>query len=175
MGRFARGRPAGRGARLRKVWCAGTPFDRATMGVTQSVISSCAIAEAGALEGTVLRTRGEVLVTGDPNATTDSDLLALGICIVTDNALAVGGASVPGPLNDDGADYWLWHRYVPMDSAGETAVRADSISSIVRVEIDSKAMRRVGQDSAVVLIGELLSGDYASIIVSGGIRFLLGV
>jgi len=144
------------------------------MTTTQSVIASITLAEASLLDATVLRTRGELIVVAIPDAATDSDVLGLGLIVVSAAALSVGGTSVPGPIADVSNDGWLWHRFVGLDAAGDTAVDASSNASVVRVEIDAKAMRRMPQDWALVLMGELTSGDFAQVTVTGGVRTLLG-
>jgi len=166
-------RTRGRSSRLSKSWTNMTVADRVTIGTTQTVIGSVTIAEGAGQANTLLRSRGGLMVWGEPDASTDSDVCALGLIVVHSNALAVGGTSVPGPLNDQGAD-WLWHRYVPLDAGIATGVVGDNILAIERFELDSKAMRRVPEDSSVVLIGEVSVGDFAAVFVSGGVRFLLG-
>ena len=166
----------GRGARLRKSWSAMTVADVVVMSTTQAVIGSVSLGAGSGLEATVLRSRGELLVTASPDDVADSDILGLGLIVVRAAALAAGGVSVPGPILDQSSDSWLWHQYVPLDAFGASteATARTGGSAWSRVVVDAKAMRRLPEDSAVVLVGELTSGDFASVIVSGGVRFLLG-
>ncbi len=172
-----RGRSSGRGSRLRKVWSNMLILADATITTTQQIIGSVTISEGSLVESTLLRSRGELLVTATPDAATDKDVVGLGLCIVSANALAVGGTSIPGPIADMGSDLWLWHRFVPLDAMGattEVAARTGG-TAWARVVIDAKAMRRVPQDSAVVLVAELNSATFASVVMVGGCRFLFGV
>jgi len=122
---------------------------------------------------TVLRCRGELLVVATPDAVTDSDFVGLGIIVLHQNSIGVGGTSVPGPINDSGAD-WLWFSIVPIDAVGATAIAGDSVGAVVRVPIDSKAMRVMRSEMGLALVAELSSGDFASVTLTGGFRFLLG-
>ena len=164
----------GRGARLRKTWSAMTLLSPTALSTTQSVLGSVSIASGSALEATVLRCRGQLLCFAIPDASTDSAVLGLGLIVVTASALAVGGVSVPGPLEDQESDSWLWHQYIPFDAIAANA-GIDRLGSLVaRVDVDAKAMRKVPGDSAVVLMGQLNTSTMASVQVTGGIRMLFG-
>ena len=172
--RFTGGsRPLGRGARLRKTWCR-VNFPAVGLTTTQAVLASCGVSELSAIDATVLRTRGDLLIAAIPDASTDSDVVGLGMAIVTDNARAAGGTSLPGPINDESSDVWFWHRYVPLDAVSLTAGDPTAITLNVRVEIDSKAMRKLVADQDAVLMAELVSGAFQNVAILGGIAVLLG-
>ena len=63
---------------------------------------------------------------------------------------------------------------MPLRSAVSTAGNDDAIGLNVHVPIDSKAMRKFTNDQAVVLIAETITGDMTSVVVNGGIAWLLG-
>ena len=79
----------------------------------------------------------------------------------------------PGPINDPEAD-WLWHTFLGFDADPLTAASASALGVIERIEIDSKAMRKIQTDHVVVLIGESNTGDFAAVNVTGGLRLLFG-
>jgi len=174
---FRGGRPLGRGAKLRKTWCrnVSVPGGLVLTGV-QAEISACILSEDSALDGTILRSRGQYLLEAVPNGAFDRDIVGLGICVVSETSRAVGGASLPGPIADIGSDIWLWHSLIPLSGAELTSSvdNHDSIGAIVRGEIDSKAMRKIMTDQAVVLIGELSTANFASVTVSAGMAWLIG-
>jgi len=116
--------------------------------------------------------RGELLVSASPNAAGDGDVAAFGFIVVSEAAAAVGGTSVPGPILNPEAD-WIWHSYVPLRSLAATAADDTAIGCFSRVLIDSKAMRRVKKDQEVIFVTELSTGEFASVIVTGGIRALV--
>ena len=169
--RSFRGSPS-RATRLTKTWFR-TFIDDAPVTTTQSLVASVTVAEGVQMQ-TVMRTRGNLLVTAVPDSAADSGVLALGICVVRETAAAVGGLSLPGPIVDEGADFWLWHRYVGLADPAASAASGDSIGLNVRVEIDSKAMRKVQADSRVVLMAEMGQGEFTTVNLHGGIAFLLG-
>ena len=162
-----------RATRLNKTWGRASIASVVGLSTTQTQIIGITFAEATP-DNTVLRTRGDLLVVATPNAAADTDVAAFGVAIVSNAAQAAGGLSLPGPIVDANSDQWLWHRFVPLDAVDATATVADNPGVVVRVPIDSKAMRRFSNDQSVLLIGEVSSGAFASVTVVGGIAFLFG-
>jgi len=155
--------------RMQKTWT-GITFNETAVGTTQAIMGAISIAASTAQ--TVLRMRGVVLIKGTPDALADDDTVGLGIGIFSTDAVAVGGVSLPEPLGDANTD-WLWHQYVPL-LAGQAALLGQDIGSIVRVEIDSKAMRRMKANQSLVLMAIRSPGNYAACVLNGGLRVLLG-
>ena len=110
------------------------------------------------LEGqTIVRTRGEfvvnLLTSSAPNGGFHG---AFGIAVVTQAALTVGVTAVPSPLDEEDWDGWLYHRYFHILSGGilDSSVVDDediinSTTAALRVEVDSKAMRKLPVEEAV--------------------------
>ena len=159
--------------RQSKSWIGVTVNDIDVSSVTQVLLGSVVHSEGTGFTSTVLRTRGQLLLMGDPTAVTDTDVIGLGLIVVQENARIAGGVSLPGPIKDIGAD-WFWHQLVSMDGAGSVSELGPWGAQTRLIEIDSKAMRRWPEDSDVVLVAEALSGDFASIQATGGIRLLHG-
>jgi len=155
------------GSRGVKEW-GGGPFAEQALSITQGLLAT--FFEAGS-PSTILRIRGQFVVKGTPDAVTDDDVVGLGLIVISEAAAVAGGASVPGPINDEGSP-WIWHQYVPL-VAGQAALLGQDIGSIVRVEIDSKAMRKLGINERLALVGELTTGSYAAVSVTGGFRILV--
>ena len=151
-----------------KSWAGGT-FNVTTMGTTQVIVVSATQLVA---KETLIRSRGKIGVEAIPDAVTDTDVLGLGLIVVQGSAADVGGVSVPGPIEDTEAD-WLWHQFVPLISGG-TSESTDLGNNMDRqvVEVDSKAMRRMNVGEAVILVGQLAFGDFATVVVTGGVRWL---
>ena len=173
-GRGYRGVPASRATRLSKQWCRSHQTATVALTTTQVGLTSCTLAETTLHDATILRTRGEILITGTPDAASDVDMVGLGIVVVSATAFGVGGASLPGPLADSNADFWLWHKFVPLDALTLTAGDPQSITTNVRIEVDSKAMRRISTDQTVVLMAELANGNFASVDIISGMAWLFG-
>ena len=161
-----------RGRRLQKSWIGISSSSPVALSTTQGLIVSVTLGE-GTKSSVLLRSRGNLLISAVPDAASDADMAAFGLIVVQQRAEIAGAGSLPGPFEDDGAD-WLWHQYVPLDANPDTAAASNSIGTNVRVEVDSKAMRRIPTDHAVVLMGELGFGNFASVSVMGAVRFLFG-
>ncbi len=150
----------------------GVTWVEAAVTATQTALASFQKAEGDGPE-TLLRSRGNVLVTAIPDAGADNGVVGLGIVVANNPAITVGGVSLPGPLTDQGAD-WLWHFMVPLSAQGATAEAVNNIGTVMRVEIDSKAMRRVKDDQGLVLMAETTTALFPTVTVIGGWRFLMG-
>jgi len=164
-----------RGTRMKKSWFTSDLGDQVAQTVTQALIASITLTEGVIAEPTLLRTRGGILVTTVGDAAADSDMLGLGLMLIPSTTAVVGGASLPGPIVDAGADFWIWHNFVPLAQVVGTVAVAQSITAQVRIELDAKAMRRWPSDTTLALIGELSTGDFASVSVSARFRALTGV
>ena len=161
---MARARGGSRGV---KEWV-GIAFSETNLTMTQSLLIS--FLEPGS-PSTILRVRGNLLIKGTPDAITDDDVVGLGMIVVSEASASVGGTSLPGPINDSDSP-WLWHQYVPL-AAGQNALLGQDIGSFARVEVDSKGMRKLGINERLVLVGELSTGLYAAISLTGGVRVLV--
>ena len=69
--------PRVRGPRMRKHWHGTQGAAQIGLTVTQGVVISVSVG-AGEDPVTLLRSRGEILVVGSPDAVTDSDVVGLG-------------------------------------------------------------------------------------------------
>jgi len=101
-------------------------------------------------------------------------ICTMGLILVTSNALAVGVTAIPDPSVDVGAD-WLWT---------DTAIVGEEASSSLlgrtcswaRLVVDSKSMRKVQANQALVFVGAVQDGTppgAAQVNISGQLRFLL--
>ena len=116
-------------------------------GVTVFTASSVAILGSGVTpvgtESTLARTRGllEIFLTGATSAG-DGFQGAFGIGKATAAAFTVGVTAIPTPITEVAWDGWLYHRFISLHapatvSAGVTPAVTE------RIEIDSKAMRKI--------------------------------
>ena len=88
-------------------------------------------------------------------ASPGSSLITMGIMVVDALALAAGVGSLQAPGTDIGSD-WLWWGTVPINLNGGSVAspNTDGQTVMSRVTIDSKAMRKIGLNQAVVFITE---------------------
>ena len=107
--------------------------------------------------GTILRSRGVLSVrpTGE-----SADLAfdgAFGIAVISDVARATGITAIPGPFTDSDWSGWLVHQFWAQRIAFEDATGVQ-FNAALNYEIDSKAMRKVQGDEAIVLVAEARLG-----------------
>ena len=70
---------------------------------------------------------------------------AMGIGVVTDAAFSVGTTALPTPLTEEDWDGWMFHQYysVRAPATGTEADGANAQGIVLRIPIDSKAMRKI--------------------------------
>ena len=102
---------------------------------------------------TLVRTRGLFSIELDViTAAGDGFFGAVGIGICTNAAFAAGIASVPSPIAEQGWDNWLYYQFFSVHGGVNAA--DDSFSSSSKIEIDSKAMRKVTADETIFAVLE---------------------
>jgi len=119
---------------------------------------------------TIYRLRGQLLIRFDGTSAGDTNIAGVGIIVVQESAVAAGAASVPNPLTDPEADF-LWHQYAPFIQPVTDDV--GGVSSSMRIEVDSKAMRRVKDTQTLQLVASMSAATGATTL-TGGIRILTG-
>ena len=138
------------GFRRRTGWEEG-PFSATTaVSVASQVVWSTA--QQAVVDGlTLIRIRGEVnlFLNVASSALDGFDRVAMGICIVSENAVGVGATAIPHPLGDIAWEGWLWHWVGSLISPTATIDQTTGPASI-RIPIDSKAMRKLGESDTVV-------------------------
>ncbi len=102
---------------------------------------------------TMMRCRGEVFFQLDPAAADERAQIAVGLIVATDAAVAAGIAALPQPIAVPEAE-WSWYGYATISSLAETAVVAGS-NLWARLEVDSKAMRKVKANEQLVMVCEV--------------------
>ena len=97
---------------------------------------------------TVVRCRGSMWMRSDQIAASESPFGAVGMAVVTDQAVAAGVASVPTPISDKDSDSWIMHQYFANGLLFGDATGFAS-PSFTRVDFDSKAMRKIPEGSTL--------------------------
>ena len=100
---------------------------------------------------TVLRTRGHFVWMSDQSDAIESQIGAVGIGVVSEQAQSVGITAVPFPDTDAAWGGWLWHSYFASRMEFKTAAGFDP-NMAHRMVIDSKAMRKVGENERLVVV-----------------------
>ena len=142
-----------RGPRRKTAWelSVATGVDGAAQSITASgaTLGTTSIA-IGLDGGTLVRTRGELsLFLTQASSLGDGYTGAFGIGIATSTAILAGAASLPTPLTEETDENWIYHRYFTCFAGGIIGASAagneqlvDPTSAALRVEVDSKAMRK---------------------------------
>ena len=145
--------PLTRGQRRRTGWEIG-PEASAAVVVSAAGKSAWPGGTASALDGmTLVRIRGQFLiyvVTAD--VVNAGFPYAVGMCMVTEDAFAVGVTAIPDPFTDNGWDGWIWYHsgFIFAGSATEDEFVGRAGSSLERVVVDSKAMRKWPEENVLV-------------------------
>ena len=139
-------------------WSVGPISATQAITSTTPVLWTAGVVLESADEATIVRIRGEALIYLVASSATNAGGFtgAMGIGIATSAAFAVGQTAVPTPLTESDWDGWMWHRFFTLQSAGpiDSGVAADidqtnPTTAALRVEIDSKAMRKLQADYVV--------------------------
>jgi len=83
---------------------------------------------------------------------------ALGIAIVNSDAFAAGAVSIPGPVSDsDWGGWFVWRSF-----AGHYEFHDASATLLGswQIEIDSKAMRKIGPNETLVVMVEAQTAGF---------------
>ena len=99
---------------------------------------------------TLVRTRGELhLILLTASAPQTGFQVAFGMCRVSQKAGDLGATAVPGPLTEIAWEGWFFHWQGSVKIAVLTDFHVEAGAS-VRVPIDSKAMRKLSSDEAIL-------------------------
>ena len=147
-----------RSVRHRSSWEVGpqTSGGGAPQAIGASVAQAAGTGMVALVDGiTLIRTRGELLMwLVTANAAGDGYHGAFGIAKATAAAFTSGIASVPTPITEDSWDGWLYHRFFSIHSVGAIGVstaadeqnQSNNVTAALRIEVDSKAMRKIDID-----------------------------
>ncbi len=127
----------------------------------QSISGGSALIGAGAqsqIDGlTLVRLRGELLIVMRSAATLgDSMVGAFGIGIVQAPAFTAGITAVPTPITEIADENWIYHQFFNLFAAAVPVEAGNAGSSMIRVQVDSKAMRKFDSDRVLYAAIELV-------------------
>ena len=157
-------------------WTGGPTSVQDVIAGTGKTVWTTGIVLAAASQGTFVRLRG-VLMMRLVLATSVGDGFhgAIGIGIATKAAFDVGVTALPGPVSQEDWGGWLWHSYfqslgIAAQSSGQDTAR--NTTADIRMVIDSKAMRKFGDDQVVFGMYESTEVGVASLSVDANTRML---
>ncbi len=142
------------GVMRRETHWVGEPFSTTTIASTNGVaiISSLTAVGLALRPFTVIRSRGYIHVESDQDAVTERYGAAVGYCVVSEQATAIGVTAVPTPDTDQDSDLWLMLEQL----FGRLHVTTDisRFESGIGRQYDSKAMRKVEDGQDLILVAE---------------------
>ncbi len=116
---------------------------------------------------TIIRTHLRIHIASDQLIADELQVAALGMCVVSDQALAIGVTAVPTPITDNNSDLWFLHQFLVGDFTLATAIGFDASGGHDSM-VDSKAMRRVNDDEDVLLAVEVSAASNGAFISTMG-------
>ncbi len=125
----------------------------ASAGAT--IISQMNIEEAT----TIVRTRGMVSIKPQAFSADLSTVGAFGVGVVSAEALTIGTTAIPEPYSDADWGGWLMWESFAYHFEVQSAVGTQFPASI-QINVDSKGMRKVGSNEALVFVAESFTGAF---------------
>ena len=110
---------------------------------------------------TILRTHMTFALRSDQEAAMEQQTAAFGWCVVSNEAAAVGVSAVPTPISELGSDLWFASKLI----YGDESKLIDKVRSETRVDLDSKAMRKVNDGEQPVGVAEMSGTDSGGCIL----------
>ncbi len=133
-----------------------------------AVLSASLNAAALALRPfTVVRTRGIFQLRTDQSAASEFYHAGFGICVVSDQAIAVGVSAVPTPETEQASDLWFVYEELAAEFELGDATGFQSNAGML-AHFDSKAMRRVNGDQDVAIVKETSAVSLGAIAMHSG-------
>ena len=118
---------------------------------------------------TIRRIRGNLMLILEDLTDGDEAVLALGIEVLPTNV----SSQYELPHMDANSNRWLWHQYVPLAARPSSTFGPYEDSKIVRVTIDTKAMRKVSDNDDVLLVAQHVANvGVTNVRIIGGVRTL---
>ena len=104
---------------------------------------------------TIIRVRGVMHVRSDQAAATESYIGDFGMCVVSDQASAIGVTAVPTPFTDKQSDLWfVYEQIIDRIEVGSGAGTGVPVNTGRYKDIDSRAMRKVNGDQDMIGVVE---------------------
>ncbi len=100
---------------------------------------------------TIVRCRGSLLLSMDGGTLSDQIAVTVGLGIVSQQAFTAGPGSMPPPGNEPEFP-WLFWKDILLQF--QTAAGDSAVERAVRVEVDTKAMRKVKPNESLVWLAQ---------------------
>ncbi len=138
-----------RGSRRQTRWFEFAPAELVFAPTTAALFFTLDADELSTRPFTVVRTHLEYYVRSDQAAANEEQALAIGMAVVSDQAVAVGITAIPTPITDLNSDLWFLLKVALGSGSGVNDGQVGFGGSV-----DSKAMRKVEEGSDVIIVAE---------------------
>ncbi len=172
MARISTGRKSGfilRGGVMRRetkwVGIAPTALSALSAGSTAALFTGLGATELALRPFTIVRTRIDFWAASDQRTATEAWQVAIGMAVVSDQALAIGITAIPTPITDLGSDLWFVHGILSGQIGLSSAVGL--VTNDVSMQIDSKAMRKINDDQDFALVLETAAFNGVDVLTAG--------
>ena len=165
-----------RGPRRKTAWQQGPEAVGFSLTATGSALwGATGASMASGREVTLVRTRGQAHIVMDAWDSVGAGFRgALGIAMATPEAIAVGITAVKTPLADVDWDGWLWHSMFDVRAITAAESEATNATSVhQRIEIDSKAMRKISDEMVLFGAVEVVEAGISSVDIWANTRCLV--
>ena len=147
------------GPRRLTEWLFSADSDATTLlgagtAVLDQSVSGATIDEIG--PATIVRTRGELWVASDQASSSEEPFGAMGFAVVSEQARVAGVTAVPTPITEEGSEKWfIWQSWLAYFATGQGVTWQ-------RYSFDSKAMRKIADGDAIVVVLENASAVFGA-------------
>jgi len=124
-----------------------------TVGAASKVLLGSLTLSNPGIDETHLRTVGVLSVRSDQKVASEDMLGAIGMILVSDQALATGITAIPGPTTDIADDGWLFYQPIVQTFEFVSSVGFDS-QGAVQYHFDSKGKRIVHDGVSIALVAQ---------------------
>jgi len=150
--------------RRQTIWFQFVPVSFTMTAAGGTLISTLNAAALALRPFTIIRSRFMTMVRSDQGAANEDQVGAIGMAVVSDQAVAIGVTAIPTPVTNMASDLWfLYDQY--MCNATNLANLTNPACTITT---DSKAMRKVDVGQDVVCVAELNSIGQGTTLFTGG-------
>jgi len=149
----------------RTVWFNFSVGATTLVASSQVLLASLNAQALGFRPFTIVRTRVLMQIESDQSAASEATNGAYGAIIVSDEAVAAGSASIPGPTSDTDAPWFVWQPWINSFLLGDGTGFVEPAG--YTVVIDSKSMRKVGLNQDVAIMAQEAGGVGAIITARG--------
>ncbi len=162
--RFARSTKFARADR-QSIWV-GIDISLVTVGANTKILAGTF--NTATLENrpfTIVRTRAALQIESDQTAASEVTRGAVGMTVVSDQAVAAGIASIPGPHDNTDGEWFVWEPFINSFALGDATGFVEPAGT--NITIDSKAMRKVNANDDLAVVFEVQGTPGAIITMQG--------